>query len=29
MKPTEAYILSQPEKYQIMILHVISVVDQE
>lgn len=29
MKPTEVYILSQPEKYQAMILHVISVVEQE
>lgn len=29
MKPTEAYILSQPEKYQAMILHVISVVEHE
>ena len=29
MKPTEVYILSQPEKYQAMILHVISVVEHE
>jgi hypothetical protein len=29
MKPTEAYILKQPEKYQAMMLHVISVVEQE
>ncbi len=29
MKPTEAYILRQPEKYQAMMLHVISVVEHE
>lgn len=29
MKPTEAYILRQPEHYQAMILHVISVIEQE
>ena len=29
MKPTETYILSQPEKYQAMMLHVLSVVEQE
>ena len=29
MKPTEAYILKQPEIYQAMMLHVISVVEQE
>jgi len=29
MKPTEAFILRQPEQYQAMILHVLSVVEQE
>ena len=29
MKLTDEYILRQPEKYQAMILHVISVVEQE
>lgn len=29
MKPTEAYILRQPEQYQAMMLHVLSVVEQE
>jgi hypothetical protein len=29
MKPTEAYILRQPEKYQAMMLHVLAVVEQE
>lgn len=29
MKPTEVYILNQPEKYQAMMLHVLSVVEQE
>ena len=29
MKPTEAYILRQPEQYQAMMLHVLAVVEQE
>ncbi|EAZ95036.1 hypothetical protein FBBAL38_11844 [Flavobacteria bacterium BAL38] len=29
MKPTEAFILRQPEQYQAMILHVLSVIEQE
>ncbi|MDP5097351.1 MAG: DUF1801 domain-containing protein [Flavobacterium sp.] len=29
MKPTENFILRQPEQYQAMILHVLSVVEQE
>jgi len=29
MKPTEAYILRQPEKFQAMMLHVISIVEYE
>ena len=29
MKPTEAYILRQPEHYQAMMLHVLAVVEQE
>ncbi len=29
MKPTEEYILRQPVQYQIMLLHVISVVEKE
>lgn len=29
MKPTEDYILRQPEQYQIMMLHVISVIEKE
>jgi hypothetical protein len=29
MKPTEAYILRQPELYQSMMLHVLAVVEQE
>ena len=29
MKPTEAYILRQPEQYQAMILHVLVVAEQE
>lgn len=29
MKPTEAYILHQPEQYQAMMLHVLAVVEQE
>lgn len=29
MKPTEAFILRQPEQYKAMILHVLSVVEQE
>lgn len=29
MKPTETYILSQPEKYQAMMLHVLAVLEQE
>ena len=29
MKPTEVYILNQPEKYQAMMLHVLSVMEQE
>ena len=29
MKPTEEYIVRQPEQYQIMMLHVISVVEKE
>jgi hypothetical protein len=29
MKPTETYILSQPKKYQAMMLHVLSVMEQE
>ncbi|MBE9576832.1 DUF1801 domain-containing protein [Flavobacterium proteolyticum] len=29
MKPTEVYILRQPEHYQVMMLHVISVVERE
>ena len=29
MKPTEAYILRQPEQYQAMILHVLAVAEQE
>lgn len=29
MKPTEVYILNQPEKYQDMMLHVLSVMEQE
>lgn len=29
MKPTEVYILRQPERYKAMMLHVISVVEQE
>ena len=29
MKPTEEYILRQPQPYQAMILHVLAVVEQE
>ncbi|WP_445716422.1 DUF1801 domain-containing protein [Flavobacterium sp.] len=29
MKPTEVYILNQPEKYQAMMMHVLSIVEQE
>lgn len=29
MKPTETYILRQPAQYQVMMLHVLSVVEQE
>jgi hypothetical protein len=29
VKPTEVYILNQPEKYQAMMMHVLSIVEQE